>query len=96
VQVIGEFINECLKKHILLEEAVHAAAEDFMAVLRLAPVEEQTIRRGLKVRAQYGFSWWDSLIVAAALEFGYTSLYSEDLQDGQEIDRRLRIETLFH
>ena len=33
-----------------------------------------------------GFSFRDSLIVAAALEARCKVLYSEDLQDGQEIE----------
>ena len=40
---------------------------------------------GLRVQQRYGFSFYDSLIVAAALEAGCTTLYTEDLQDGQQI-----------
>ena len=43
-------------------------------------------RRGLDVQARYGFSFYDSLIIAAALESGCTRLYSEDLQHGQQIE----------
>lgn len=43
-------------------------------------------RRGLEVQARYGFSFYDSLIIAAALESGCTCLYSEDLQHGQQIE----------
>jgi predicted nucleic acid-binding protein len=38
---------------------------------------------------------YDALIVAAALEAGCTTLYSEDLQSGPLIDRRLRIRNPF-
>ena len=38
-------------------------------------------------QSRYGFSFYDSLIVAAALEAGCTRLYSEDLQHGQQIQR---------
>jgi len=40
--------------------------------------------RAIKMR--YGFHWYDSLIVAAALEANCNVLYTEDLQDGQVID----------
>lgn len=43
-------------------------------------------RRGLELQLRYGFSFYDALIVAAALESGCTRLYTEDLQHGQEID----------
>ena len=42
-------------------------------------------RRGLGIRARYGYGFYDSLIVAAALGAGCTTLYSEDMQDGQRI-----------
>ena len=41
----------------------------------------------LDLRERYGFSFYDSLIVAAALEAGCTRLYSEDMQHGQQINR---------
>lgn len=50
-----------------------------------------TIHQALSVRERYGFSWYDSLIVASALEVGCDRLYSEDMQHDQEIDGRLRI-----
>jgi predicted nucleic acid-binding protein len=42
-------------------------------------------RRGLDIQSNYGFSFYDALIVAAALESGSTRLYTEDLQHGQKI-----------
>ena len=41
----------------------------------------------ITLQGRYGFSFYDSLIVAAALEGGCTRLYSEDLQHGQQIQR---------
>jgi predicted nucleic acid-binding protein len=43
-------------------------------------------RQGLEIQARYRFSFYDSLIVAAALESGCTRLLSEDLQQGQRIE----------
>lgn len=43
-------------------------------------------RRGLDLQSRHGFSFYDVLIVAAALESGCTRLYTEDLQHGQKID----------
>ena len=40
---------------------------------------------GLALRDRYGFSFYDSMIVAGALQSGCNRLYSEDLQDGQRI-----------
>ena len=67
-QVIGEFVNVCLRRRLLSE------AETAM-----------------RLHERYGYAWWDSVLVATALEADCTILYSEDLQDGQVIEGRLRI-----
>lgn len=43
-------------------------------------------RRSLGLQSHYSFSFYDALIVAAALESGCTRLYTEDLQHDQKID----------
>jgi predicted nucleic acid-binding protein len=48
----------------------------------------------LQVYSQHGLSWYDSLIVAAAMEASCSTLYSEDMQHGRRIDD-LRIENPF-
>ena len=50
--------------------------------------------RALDLRERYGFSFYDSLIIAAALEAGCTRLYTEDMQHGQQI-QGLAIENPF-
>lgn len=42
--------------------------------------------RALDLHSRYRFSFYDSLIVAAALEANCTRLFSEDLQHGQRVD----------
>ena len=43
-------------------------------------------QRGLDIRTRYRLGLYDSLIVAAALEAGCKTLYSEDLQHAQGIE----------
>ncbi|MFN0176684.1 MAG: PIN domain-containing protein [Saprospiraceae bacterium] len=54
-----------------------------------------TVADACRIAARYGFSFYDSLIIAAALEANAELLYSEDLQDGQVIDGALTIKTPF-
>ena len=44
-----------------------------------------------RLREAASFSFWDSLIVAAALDAGCSTLYSEDMQHGPVVDGRLTI-----
>jgi predicted nucleic acid-binding protein len=45
----------------------------------------------LRHAQRHGFSIFDALVVAAALQAGCSTLWSEDMQHGLMIDRRLRI-----
>jgi predicted nucleic acid-binding protein len=95
-QVISEFISTCLKKRILSVDDASQAANDFMRALSFAPVRESTINRALKLVKKYKFAYWDSLIAASALETGCSVLFTEDMQDGQVINNRLRIVNPLH
>jgi len=59
------------------------------------PVSLETHRAALAIAEKYGYSIYDGLIVSAALEAGCATLYSEDLQDGQVINRQLTIRNPF-
>ena len=59
------------------------------------PLAIETHDAALRIATQYGYHIYDALVAAAALEAGCTTLYSEDLQDGQVIDGRLTIRDPF-
>jgi len=42
-------------------------------------------QHSLDIHARYRYGFYDSLIIAAAIDAGCTRLYSEDLQHGQRI-----------
>jgi predicted nucleic acid-binding protein len=91
VQVLNELSAVALRKQSLslieLREFL-AGVREFCSALPLT-VEHHEL--GLDVTARYGFSLYDSMIVAAALHSGCRTLYSEDLQHGQVIGKRLRV-----
>jgi predicted nucleic acid-binding protein len=49
----------------------------------------------LSIAARLHYQLYDAMIIAAALEAGCVTLYSEDLQHGQVIERRLTIRNPF-
>ena len=71
-----------------------AFAEDVLFPLFTAQATPELYRQALRLRERYQLSFYDSLIVAAALESKCTRLLTEDLQHGQEIEG-LRIENPF-
>jgi predicted nucleic acid-binding protein len=90
-QVVMEFTNVCVKKLKLSKPIAFENALNIMAGAKVESVTERTVRLSFEIAAKYGFSHWDSLIVAAALQAGCTILYTEDLQHGQLIDGKLTI-----
>jgi predicted nucleic acid-binding protein len=57
----------------------------------LHTVNTGTIKKAIEIKIKYKFSFWDSLIVASALENRCNILYTEDLQHGQVIETTLKI-----
>jgi predicted nucleic acid-binding protein len=55
------------------------------------PLTEEHDDKATEVAERYGFSLYDSVIVASALLAGCKTLYSEDLQHRQVIDKKLTV-----
>ena len=49
-----------------------------------------------RIRASINYSWWDSLLLASALELGCTRFLSEDLQDGQVVEGLTIVDPFAH
>jgi predicted nucleic acid-binding protein len=56
---------------------------------------ESTVTNACRVAARYGFSFYDSMIISAAIESNCNTLYSEDMNDGQIIDGKVTIRNPF-
>lgn len=59
------------------------------------PISLDTHKVAVAIAEKYGYSIYDALVASAALESGCKTLYSEDLQDGQIINRQLTIRNPF-
>lgn len=84
-QVLAEYYNVMLRSgqaDVWIQENLNM----MLSYVRLQALNEAVVRRGWQIRNRYGFSIWDSQIVAAALEAGCDTLYSEDMQSGQVIE----------
>jgi len=95
-QVVQECLNTALRKsEIPLDlEAMRRYLNTVLAPLMQVPATVGLYHRALDIQVRYRYGFYDSLIVSAALEAGCTTLFSEDLQHGQEIEG-LRIENPF-
>jgi predicted nucleic acid-binding protein len=87
VQVLSEFVAVARRKFDKSWGEVRRAL-DIVRVFCPEPVPftVETHERALHIAERYGYSIFDSLIIAAALHVGARTLYSEDMRDGQAID----------
>ena len=95
VQVLNEFASVASRKLGLSYLEIRDVLEPIRTICAIEPLGLETHDSGLRIAERYGFSIYDSLIVAAALIAGCGTLYSEDLQDGQTIDGRLVVRNPF-
>ena len=91
VQVLNEFAAVAIRKLKMPLPEVREVLDTIRAVCDVEPVTIETHDRALAIVERYGFSLYDSLLIAAALIADCKVLYSEDLQHGQLIDRQLRV-----
>lgn len=95
VQVLNEFASVASRKLGMPIPEIREALAAIRAVCRVEPMSEDTHDLGLKVAERYGLSVYDSMIVASAQLAGCKSLLTEDLQDGQTFDGRLKVRNPF-
>ena len=83
---------------MILKKYKHLTIEDttkFIAYLqqncKVEIITESTIASTLAIKTRYQLQWYDSLIIAAALQAGCTTLYSEDMQHGLVVEKSLTI-----
>ena len=90
-QVVVEVCNNLLRKAGMAEDELIPIIEDFYQRYQVRDTGLDCHRTASRLRSAHKFSYWDSLIVASALDAGCSTLYTEDMQHGQMIDARLRI-----
>lgn len=90
-QVVNEVCVNLLRKAERTEVEIRRVVQAFYAQHHVVPINESTMLVASELREAYSLSYWDSLIVATALEAGATVLYSEDMQHDLWVRARLRI-----
>ena len=89
-QVLNE-LYVSLQKHDIDEAEIENKIRKLISIYNILIIDISTIKLCWKVSRKYSYSYWDSLIIASALESNCSILYTEDMQDGQIIEDRLRI-----
>jgi len=95
-QVLNEFCNVCIRKLKLPVASVLNAIVEIMDTCNQIIVDDETVISALGYHEKYGYSYYDSLMLASALESGCRYFLSEDMADGQVIEGVLTIKNIFN
>ena len=91
VQVLNELANVARRKMQMSWDETHALLDMLRGLLTVHPLTTEIHEAGLRLAERYGFSIYDAMIAASALQAGCDTLWSEDMQHGMALDEGLRI-----
>jgi predicted nucleic acid-binding protein len=85
VQILQEFMDVTLrKKQLGLTHNEIAAMIRHMVGYPLVETSVALAQQAFEIKTRHGIRYWDAAIIAAALELGCHTVYSEDLNHGQD------------
>ena len=94
-QVINEFYTVMLRNGVS-DLAIQERIKEMIKDTDVLIVNLHTIKKTWEIKNKLKYSYWDSLIIASALESDCSVLYTEDMQDRHVIEAKLTIVNPFH
>jgi len=91
ISIDHQRIFQCALRHGIEDKIIRQAVKEMTDACLVSPLTLKTVGEAWRIREMYCFSYWDSMIIASAIENRCTILYTEDLQHGQILDNRLQI-----
>lgn len=90
-QVMNEVCSVLIKRASLNETQILNLLEAFEDRCEVVELTIATLKSAVHLRMVYRLSFWDSLIVACAVQSDVPILYSEDMQHGLIVSEKLEI-----
>jgi predicted nucleic acid-binding protein len=91
VQVVNEVCVNLLRRAAFSEDQIGRLISSFYQRYVVVELGQPVMMEASRLRSRYSLSFWDSMIVAAALQAGASVLYSEDMQHGWQLEEQLRV-----
>ena len=91
VQVLNELANVARRKMRMSWADTHSFLSTLRGLLTVEPVTVAIHESGLALAERYNLSVYDAMIAASALQADCDTLWSEDMQHGMAVDKRLKI-----
>ena len=92
IQGLNEFANVARRKLKMdWHEVIDALASIRTLCRIISPLDLEIHVDGLRLAERYGLSFFDALMIAAALRLNCATFWSEDMQNGMIVDERMTI-----
>ena len=92
--MLSEYYSALLK-HKISDNDIQNSIHALICATGVSAISVDTVLASFQIKNRYQFSYWDSLVIASAIENNCIRLYSEDLQNNQIIDNTLTIKNPF-
>lgn len=85
-QILAEFyvVATSNKVNLTHDEAVLLLRS--LAEIPVCPITRELVLEAIDSKQRFGISYWDAAVLAAAKQMGCATVYSEDLNAGQDYD----------
>lgn len=90
-QTLGELFHVLTRKQFTTQAEAVTIILDLIDSFPLWDIDSSKVLKALEINARYGYTYWDSLILATALLGDCSVIYTEDMHHNQLIDNQLRI-----
>lgn len=90
-QILGELYNVLTKKKLKPKDEAKQIVLEMVTNFNIVEIDVLKVMTALEINSTYGYTYWDSLVVATALQHNCEILYSEDMQANQLIEKKTRI-----
>ena len=90
-QVLNELANVCSRKLRMSWDEIEAWLAPIESLCTVAPLSLESHQQARRIAARHGLSFYDANIVACAVLADCETLWTEDMQHGLVVDRRLEL-----
>ncbi len=90
-QVLGECFTVLTRKKLKTSRESEAIIHDMISACGVTAIQKDSVFKAIAIHLRYQYSYYDSLIIASALENKCSVLYSEDMSHAQLIEDKVKI-----
>lgn len=90
-QILGEIFHVLTRKKLTTVQAAKEIVAELVTSFPVASIDTNKVLQAMDIHQRYGFSYWDSLVLATAFAEECHIVFSEDMQHGQSLEQTVQL-----